>query len=124
MVYTAIFTGLRVSELAALRWRNIYADSITIEQRLSRGDWDVRKSEASKSTIPVNTHDIERIEKLKSMEILVRAGRAHRRYPALKSTGPDDLLFSIRRQRATPCGTTTFWSVTSNRWPGSWGLIG
>ena len=93
MVYAAIFTGLRVSELAALRWRNIHADSITIEQRFSRGDWDVPKSEASKSTIPVDAHVIERIEKLKSMEILVRAGRAHRRYPALKSSGLDDLVF-------------------------------
>jgi integrase len=30
MVYVAAFTALRVSELAALRWRNIHTESITI----------------------------------------------------------------------------------------------
>ena len=38
MVHTAMFTGLRVSELAALRWRNVHRDSIRIESRYSRGD--------------------------------------------------------------------------------------
>jgi integrase len=33
MVYVAAFTALRVSELAGLRWRNVQADSITVEQR-------------------------------------------------------------------------------------------
>ena len=31
MVYVAIYTGLRVSELAGLRWDDIHEDSITIE---------------------------------------------------------------------------------------------
>jgi integrase len=35
MVYVAVFTALSVSELACLRWRNIHASSITIEQRYS-----------------------------------------------------------------------------------------
>ena len=93
MVYVAVFVGLRVSELAGLLWRNIYVDSITIEQRFSRGDWDQPKSEASKSTIPVDLHVIQRIHRLKSLEITVRAGRARRRYKAVKSCGPDDLVF-------------------------------
>jgi len=38
MVYVAVFTALRVSELAGLLWRNVHADSITVEQRHSRGD--------------------------------------------------------------------------------------
>jgi site-specific recombinase XerC len=37
MVYVAVFTGLRVSELAGLLWRNVHADSITVEQRYCRG---------------------------------------------------------------------------------------
>jgi integrase len=38
MVYVALFTALRVSELAGLRWRNVHANSITIEERYCRGD--------------------------------------------------------------------------------------
>jgi integrase len=93
MIYVAVFTALRVSELAALRWRNIDAHSITIEERYSRGDFDQPKSEASRATIPVDEHVIERIEQLKSVEVTVRAGRANRRYKAVKSDGPDDLVF-------------------------------
>jgi integrase len=38
MIYTAVWTGLRVSELIGLRWRCIHADSITVEERFCRGD--------------------------------------------------------------------------------------
>jgi len=93
MIYAAVFTALRVSELAALRWRNITADSITIEERYSRGDFDQPKSEASRATIPVDEHIIERIERLKTIEVTVRAGRASRSYKVVKSDGPDDLVF-------------------------------
>jgi integrase len=93
MVYVAAFTGLRVSELAGLMWRNVHADSITIEQRYCRGDWDEPKSEASRATIAVDEHVIERIGGLKAIEVVVRAGRAHRRYRAVKSEAPDALVF-------------------------------
>src|SRR5580704_614520 len=33
MVFVAVFTGLRISELIGLRWRNVHADSITIDER-------------------------------------------------------------------------------------------
>ena len=93
MVYVAVFTALRVSEVARLLWRNIHADSITIEQRYSRGDWDEPKSEASRASIAVDEHVIERILCLKSVEVVVRAGRGRRRYQAVKSHGPDILVF-------------------------------
>ena len=93
MVYVAVFTGLRVSELAGLLWRNVHADSITVEQRYCRGDWDKPKSDASRATIAVDDHVIDRIQKLKSIEIVVRAGKGRRRYKAVKSDGPDDLVF-------------------------------
>ena len=93
MVYVAVFTALRVSELAGLRWRNAHADSITVEQRYCRGDWDEPKSEASRATIAVDEHVIERIQRLKSIEVVLRAGRASRRYKAVKGDGPDDLVF-------------------------------
>jgi integrase len=93
MVYVAVFTALRVSELAGLRWRNVQAYSITIEERYCRGDWDEPKSEASKATIPVDEDVIERIQRLKSIEVVVRAGSGCRRYRAVKSDGPNDLVF-------------------------------
>jgi len=100
MVYVAVLTGLRVSELAGLVWCNIHPDSITIDRRYCRGDWDEPKSEASRATIPVDAHVIARIEQLKSLEVHVRAGRGVRRYKAVKSSGPDDLVFqSVRTGR-------------------------
>jgi integrase len=93
MVYVAVFSALRVSELAGLKWRNIHTGSITIEERYSRGDWDEPKSESSRATIPVDQHVIERIERLKTLEVVVRAGRATRRYKAVKSYRPEDLVF-------------------------------
>jgi integrase len=100
MVYVAVFTALRVSELAGLLWRNVHTDSITVEQRYCRGDWDEPKSEASRATIAVDEHVIERIQRLKSIEVLVRAGKASRRYKAVKSDGPKDLVFQSVRTGA------------------------
>jgi integrase len=82
-----------VSELAGLRWRNVHASSVTIEERYCRGNWDEPKSAASKATIPVDGHVIERIQRLKGLEVVVRAGRGCRRYRAVKSDRPDDLVF-------------------------------
>ncbi len=93
MVYVAVFAGQRVSELIGLRWRNVHADSVTIEERYCRGDWDEPKSEASRATIPVDEHVIERIHRLKSIEVVARAGRGSRRYKEVKSCGPDELVF-------------------------------
>jgi integrase len=97
MVYVAVFTGFRISEVAGLLWRNIHLDSITVEQRYSRGDWDAPKSEASRATIAVDDDVIERIQRLKTIEVVVRAGRAQRRYKAVKADGPDDLVFQSVR---------------------------
>ena len=54
MVYVAVYTGLRASELIALKWKNVGVDSITIEERYCRGEWGRPKSDASNATIPVN----------------------------------------------------------------------
>jgi integrase len=93
MVFVAIFTGLRVSELIGLRWNDVLEDSIVIDERCCRGDWGAPKSDASNDTIPVNKAVIERIHRLKTMTVDVRAGRATRRYKVVKSDGPDDLVF-------------------------------
>ena len=93
MVFVAVFSALRVSELAALKWRNVGADSITIEERYCRGDWDAPKSEASQATIAVPPEVLERIQRLKGIEVVIRAGRGNRRVRLVRSDGPDDLVF-------------------------------
>jgi integrase len=93
MVFVAAYTGLRVSELVGLRWRNVREDSISIEERYCRGDWGAPKSSASNAEIPVNRAVIERIQRLRTLVVEVRAGRAVRRYPAVRCSGPDDLVF-------------------------------
>ena len=54
MLYVSVWTGLRVSELIGLKWRCIHADSITVEERFSRGDWSVPKTQAQAATIGVS----------------------------------------------------------------------
>ena len=93
MIYVAVWTGLRVSELAALKWRCIGPGSLTIEQRYSRGDWSCTKTPGSAATIAVDEHVIERIHRLKTLTVDVRAGRAMRHHQVVKSAGPDDLVF-------------------------------
>jgi integrase len=93
IVYVATYTGLRVSELAGLRWNDIHPDSITIDERYCRGDWGAPKSDASNATIGVNHCVIERIHGLKQLTVEVKAGPAVRRYKAVKSNGPEDLVF-------------------------------
>jgi integrase len=93
MIYVAAYTGLRPSELIGLRRRNVHDDSITIEERCCRGDWGAPKSEASNATVPVNRSVLERIQRLDTLTVEVRAGRAVRKYPAVKYRNPDDLVF-------------------------------
>jgi len=89
----AIYTGLKVSELAGLRWNDIGASSITIDERFCRGDWGAPKSEASNATIGVNSCVVDRIHRLKRLTVEVRAGNAIRKYKVVKSDGTDDLVF-------------------------------
>jgi integrase len=93
MVFVAVWTGLRVSELIALKWRCIHSDSISVEERYFRGDWSVPKTAASAATIGVSPEVIACILRLKSLSIEVRAGRAVRKHKLVKSASPDDLVF-------------------------------
>ena len=93
MIYVAVWTGLRVSELLALKWRGIHPDSITISERFCRGDWSQPKTQTSAATIGVSSEVIARLQRLKSLTVKVRAGVGVREYKAVKSDGPDDLVF-------------------------------
>jgi integrase len=93
MLYTSVWTGLRVSELIALKWRSIHSDSITIEARFCRGDWSAPKTQASAATIGVEPEVINRLLRLKTLTVEVRAGHAIRKYKLVKSDDPDALVF-------------------------------
>jgi integrase len=93
MVFVAVWTGLRISELIGLKWEDVGADSLTIDERCCRGDWDAPKSEASNATIGVEPCVIERIHRLKQLTVDVKAGLAVRHYKVVKSDRPEDLVF-------------------------------
>lgn len=93
MIFVAVWTGLRVSELIGLKWRCIRSDSIRIEERYCRGDWSVPKTEASAAVIGVEPQVIGRLLRLTTLTVDVRAGRAVRKHKLVKSGGPDDLVF-------------------------------
>ena len=98
MIFVAMWTGLRVSELIGLKWRCIHTDSITIEQRYFRGDWSVPKTDASAATIGVDAQVVTRILSLKTLSVDIRAGRAMRTHKLVKSAAPDDLVFQSVQQ--------------------------
>jgi integrase len=93
MLFVSVWTGLRISELIGLKWRCIHADSITVEERYCRGDWSTPKTTASAATIGVSPEVIARIQRLKTLTVEVRAGKATRHYRVVKSATPDDLVF-------------------------------
>jgi len=66
MIYVAVHSGLRVSELIGLRWEDIHADSLTIDERYCRGDWSVTKTPDGSATIAVDPPVIERIQRLRT----------------------------------------------------------
>jgi hypothetical protein len=87
-----------------------------VDERYCRGDWSEPKSKASNAAVPVQRHVLERIHALKLKTVYVRAGRAVRKYKAVKSDGPNDLVFqSVRDGKAML--TTTFSSGSSNQPP-------
>lgn len=101
MVYVAVYTGLRFSELAGLRWRCLHEAAITIEEKYCRGEWGEPKSDASRATIKVLPKVIARIHALKQMKVRIGGGRGkYQTFKLVKSSRPEDLVFQSVRKGA------------------------
>jgi integrase len=113
MCFISALTGLRVSEILALRWKDIlewivvveeqinklqYA--ITIDEKFCRGEWGTPKTEASHATIAVLKCVVQRIRSLIGVEVRIGGGRGgYQTFKLIKSEKPDDLIF-----RGVRCG--------------------
>jgi integrase len=102
MVYSCVLTGLRISELLALKWEDVHLDSITIDERYCRGDWACPKTNASGATIGVDESVIQRIQRLKDMEVTINWGArgAQKTFKLVSSDAPHDLVFQSLRKGA------------------------
>ena len=54
---------------------------------------DALQSDASNATIAVNQAVIDRLERLKTLTVAVKAGRAVRKVKVVRSASPEDLVF-------------------------------
>jgi integrase len=100
MVYVCVLAGLRVSELIGLKWDDVQADSLTIDERFCRGDWGCPKTSGSSATIGVDASVIQRIRELSDVEVTINWGAngAKKTFKLVRSDNPGDLVFqSVRK---------------------------
>jgi len=102
MIYVAVFSGLRVSELVGLKWDDVRDDGIIVDERYCRGDWSVTKTVGSSTTIGVALSVISRIRRLKTLELEINWGGkgAKKRIKLVRADGPEDLVFQSLRNGA------------------------
>jgi integrase len=100
MVYVCVLSGLRVSELIGLKWDDVHADSLTIDERFCRGDWSCPKTTGSSATLAVDSKVIERIEQLRDKEVTINWGAngAKKTFRLVRSHNPGDLVFQALRK--------------------------
>ena len=108
MVYACVLAGLRVSELIGLKWEDVHTDSLTIDERFSRGEWGCPKTTASSATIGVDERVIQRLHRLKALKVTINWGArgAKKTFNLVTSDAPHDLLFQSLIKRGL-CRTTT-----------------
>jgi integrase len=102
MIYTAVFSGLRVSELIGLKWEDVRENALTVDERFCRGDWSITKTVGSATTIGVYPSVVARIHRLKTLDVELNWGGkgARKRIKLVRSDGPQDLVFQSLRKGA------------------------
>ena len=100
MVNTAYFSGLRPSELNGLKIEDVHEDSIVVDEAYCRGNWKETKTDSSSATIYVPPPVIERICRLKDLEVEYASGGrgAKRRVKCIRSLEPTSLVFQSLRK--------------------------
>lgn len=99
MIFVAVFSGLRVSELIGLKWEDVLDEALTVDERYCRGDWSVTKTTGSSTTIGVAASVIARIRRLRTLEVEIKWGGkdARKRFKLVRKDGPQDLVFQSLR---------------------------
>jgi integrase len=102
MIATAVFSGLRVSELVGLKWGDVHDEALTVDERYCRGDWSITKTTGSSTTIGVAPSVIARLRRLKTLEVEINWGGkgARKRFRLVRADGPQDLVFQSLRKGA------------------------
>src|SRR5262245_27247823 len=103
MIYIAVFSGLRISELIGLKWNDAHYNSLTVDEqkRYCRGDWikprHRRVLRRWESRIPLS-HAFNGSKRLRSKS--TGAESAKKRIKLVRSDGPTDLVFQSMRAGA------------------------
>lgn len=84
-VVVAAFTGLRVGEIAALRWNDVSGINLTIDEALYRGELATPKGYRAVRVTGMGPRAVAAIEELRSLS---------------QHTDPEDFIFGFRRGRA------------------------
>jgi integrase len=102
MIFVAVFSGLRVSELVGLKWEDVHDEALTVDERYFRGDWSVTKTTGSSATIVVAASVVARIHRLKTLDVEINWGGkgARKRFKLVRKDGPQDLVFQSLRTGA------------------------
>jgi integrase len=105
MIYVAVYSALRVSELVGLKWDDVHDDSLTVDERYCRGDWSITKTIGSAATVGVDASVIARIRRLKTVEVEINWGGkgAKKRFKAVRADGLQDLVFASLRKGTPMC---------------------
>jgi hypothetical protein len=76
--------------------------SLAVDERYCRGDWNVAKTAASNATIGVALSVIERIQRLNTLEVEVNWGGhgAKKKFKVVRSSEPSDLVFQSPPNRS------------------------
>jgi integrase len=102
MIFVAVFSGLRVSELVGLKWEDVHDEALTVDERYFRGDWSVTKTTGSSATIGVAASVVARFHRLKTLDVEINWGGkgARKRFKLVRKDGPQDLVFQSLRTGA------------------------
>jgi len=106
MIKTLMFTGMRIGELLALRWRHIDFDKgiIAIEDAITREyDFDENGKPYNQRTLVSYTKTQASVRRILAPEIVMSTLKEHKRdktideaTKSLSFTAPDDFVFSTR----------------------------